>query len=66
MTSYLVSWDIDVEARSPAEAAKQAEELFRRPGSTATFFNVIDKSTGEETLVDLLENKNPSGGENEH
>lgn len=66
MNSYLVSWDIDVEASSPAEAAKQAEELFKHPGSTATFFNVIDKSTGEETLVDLLENKNPSGGENEH
>ena len=65
MNSYLVSWDIDVEASSPAEAAKQAEELFKRSDSTATFFNVIDKSTGGETLIDLLENENPSGGINE-
>ena len=66
MNSYLVSWDIDVEADNPREAAKQAEELFKRSDSTATFFNVIDKSTGEETLIDLLENKNPSGGIDEH
>lgn len=59
MASYLVSWDIDVEADNPTDAARQAEDLFRHPGSTATFFNVIDKSTSDETLVELLENENP-------
>jgi hypothetical protein len=33
-------WDIDLDADSPEEAAKQALEIQRDPESTATYFTV--------------------------
>lgn len=37
---YTVTWDIDIDADSPEEAAKLALEIQRDPNSTATYFSV--------------------------
>jgi hypothetical protein len=50
---YLVTWQIEVDADSPRDAAKKALEIQRDPTSIATVFNVTpaDKLKFEE--VDL-------------
>jgi hypothetical protein len=53
MTSYVVTWTIDVEADTPQEAAQLARD-YQRPGTTAVVFDVTDQS-GETTSVDLWE-----------
>lgn len=40
MPEWRVSWDIDLEAESPEEAAKLALQIQRDPQSLATFFAV--------------------------
>lgn len=40
MNTYRVTWEIDVEAESPLEAAERAREIQRDPDSTATVFGV--------------------------
>lgn len=52
--TYLVEWQMHVEADNPATAARQAWEHVRRKDSTATVFDVIGDS-GEKTRVDLME-----------
>jgi hypothetical protein len=48
MTTYRVTWEIDIEAKSAKEAAKQALFVQRDPYSTATVFDVAyDKITGK-------------------
>ena len=42
MKEYVVTWDIEVTANSPEEAAKQALEIQRDKTSTATVFKVWD------------------------
>lgn len=37
--TYLVTWEIEVDASSPVEAARQAQELQQHP-TTATVFSV--------------------------
>lgn len=54
MPDYRVTWEIDINADSPQEAAKQAWEHMQRPDSTANVFDVVD-SKGNTTRVDLLE-----------
>jgi len=54
MMNYRVSWEIDIDADSPREAAERALEIQRRPDSTATVFTVRDE-TGESIEVDLGE-----------
>jgi hypothetical protein len=54
MTNYLVSWEIDIDADSPLDAAERALEIQRRPDSIATVFAVRDE-TGESVEVDLDE-----------
>ena len=54
---YLVAWLIDVWAETPQEAAEQADQARRRPGSIATVYTVLDRSTGKKIDVDLLERK---------
>ncbi len=54
--TYLVTWEIDIEATSPEEAAKQALEIQRDPNSEAVAFTVKRQSTDEKTDVDLLDN----------
>ncbi len=51
---YLVTWEIDIYAEAPREAAEKAWDHVRHPFSTANVFAVIDKN-GEKTIVDLEE-----------
>jgi hypothetical protein len=53
---YFVTWEIDIEAETPIEAAQKALEIQRRPGSIANVFDVTDEA-GEKTRVDLEELK---------
>ena len=39
--NYRVTWTIDVEAASPLEAARKAQEIQRDPESIATIFDII-------------------------
>lgn len=52
MNHYCVTWNIDIEAETPRDAAKQALKIQRDPESIATVFKVKDQF-GQETLVDL-------------
>lgn len=51
---YLVTWEIDIYADSPWEAAEKAWGHMRAQDSTANVFAVIDKN-GAKTIVDLEE-----------
>lgn len=53
--SYLVKWEIDIEASSPEEAANLALEIQRDKTSEALAFTVKEQASGEETDVDLLD-----------
>ena len=54
MTSYLVAWECEIEADSPAAAAREALAMHRDPDSIATCFLVTDEG-GAEHVVDLSE-----------
>lgn len=54
MTTYSVNWQIDIEAKSPVEAAKHALEIHRDQNSMATVFDVYDEDVNC-TRVDLQE-----------
>jgi hypothetical protein len=54
MPEYHVTWEIDLYADSPCEAAKEARAIHRDPDSLATVFDVTDE-TGETPRVDLEE-----------
>ena len=49
---YRVSWEIDVDADSPEEAAQQALTIQADPDSIATCFTVVDEH-GNRIDVDL-------------
>lgn len=51
---YLVTWETDIYAETPREAAEKAWGHMRAQDSTANVFNVIDKN-GAGTIVDLEE-----------
>lgn len=51
---YLVTWEIDIYADSPWEAAEKARDSMKAPYSIANVFNVID-ANGVGTLIDLEE-----------
>lgn len=55
MPSYYVSWDIQVDADSPEDAALQALDTHRDPESTATVFLVTDEDTNATVLIDTYE-----------
>jgi hypothetical protein len=57
MAEYLVTWQIDIEAASPLEAARKALAIHRKPDSIATIFEVRCK-TGKAAgwRYDLTEN----------
>ena len=55
---YLVTWEIDIYADSPREAAEKAWDHMRHPFSTANVFTVINKD-GDTIIVDLLEEQQP-------
>jgi len=58
--TYNVIWEIDVDARSPAEAGREALRIQRDPDSTATFFEVREHGSGESESVDVYVGK-PKG-----
>lgn len=51
---YLVTWEIDIYADSPREAAEKAWGHMRAPDSIANVFEVID-ANGVGTIIDLSE-----------
>lgn len=51
---YLVTWEIDMDADSPEEAARDALRIQRKADSIATVFDVTDTETGDNVTVDLL------------
>jgi hypothetical protein len=53
MTSYRVQWEIDVDADTPEDAARQAFEMMRDPESIATVFSVRD-AQGKSVCIDML------------
>jgi hypothetical protein len=53
MPTYLVTWRIDIEADTPADAALAAVAIQRKPDSWAVVFDVMDKTSGAATTIDL-------------
>ncbi len=51
MTTYHVTWDIDVEADTFEAAARQAFKHMQEPGTSATCFTVSDGT--ESVFLDL-------------
>lgn len=49
---YLVTWEMEIEADSPEDAARKALEVHRRPDSIATVFKVYDDK-GIDHIIDL-------------
>ena len=54
MQQFRVVWEIDVEAETPEDAARDAFGHMRRSDTTATVFNVYDHRN-INTVVDLTE-----------
>ena len=52
MSDYLVSWQIDIEADSPKEAAEEAYQIMSDPNSLARFFTVQSEG-GVEVSVEV-------------
>jgi hypothetical protein len=59
MPEYTVTWEIEVDADSPQEAAEKAYQIHHRPDGTATAFDVhMRQTTGElyrPVFIDLDE-----------
>ena len=54
--SYRVTWEIDSEAETPLEAAKEAFRHMQEPGTTANFFTVREqRKYARSVIVDLQE-----------
>ena len=51
---YLVTWEMDIYADSPWEAAEKAWDHMRALDSSANVFEVID-ANGVGTIIDLSE-----------
>ncbi len=49
---YTVSWSMQVSAKTPVDAARQALKVQRDPHSTAVVFRV-EKDDGYSALIDL-------------
>ena len=59
LSEFTVKWEIEVDADSPWEAAKQALSIMRDRGSDATYFNITD-AKGELYDVDIEEERTRS------
>lgn len=58
MAEYHVTWEIDIEAGSPREAAEIALQIMhdtQTDPDSACIFKMKDHDTGESTTVDLAE-----------
>jgi hypothetical protein len=54
MPIYHLTWEIDIDASSPREAAEKALAIQRDQGSIATVFDVVDEG-GDSVRIDLEE-----------
>lgn len=54
---YRVIWEIDIEAKSPREAAEQALKIQRRHGSCAVVFDVYSEDD-KHMVIDLDTDEN--------
>lgn len=54
MRTYRVTWEIELDAETPEDAAREALEIQRNPDSTATVFKVYDEK-GIDHAFDLTE-----------
>lgn len=52
---YHVVWEIDINARSPREAAKEAQAIQQDRDSTATLFDVTEEDSDKTVRIDLGE-----------
>lgn len=52
---YHVVWEIDVNAQSPREAAKEAQAIQQDKDSTATIFDVSEEGSDKTVRIDLAE-----------
>lgn len=55
MANYHVQWEIDVDADTAEDAARQAFAHMQRVGTTATVFQVYSDPEGDCVTVDLTE-----------
>ena len=53
MATYHVMWEIEIEADSHHEAAREALKIHRDPESTATVFYVHAKGETRRKFIDL-------------
>ena len=53
MPEFVVRWEINIDAKTPEEAAREALTIMLDPESTATVFDVYRPSLGQITMVDL-------------
>lgn len=66
MARFFVTWEIDVEAESPLDAARQAFAIMQKPGTSANCFKVFaDDDSGDFVPVDL-ENEQLLADANSH
>ncbi len=52
---FLVTWEMDIFAASPREAAEKALAVHRKPTSVATVFDVQEHGRQETVRIDLEE-----------
>lgn len=55
MNCYLVTWQIDIEAETPRDAARAALAIQHNTLSIATVFDVTDRKSNATTTIDLGE-----------
>jgi hypothetical protein len=54
VTNYRVIWEIDIDAETPEDAAREALEIQRDPVSRATAFRCFDEN-GDCSNVDVTQ-----------
>jgi len=52
MPSFRIVWEVDVDADTPLEAAREAFSMMTDPESTAVVFSVTDPN-GDTVTIDL-------------
>lgn len=57
MPLYRVTWEIDIDAETPREAAEIARAYQLNPNSTATVFDVFQAGTTPIETIDLQETR---------
>jgi hypothetical protein len=55
MTTYRVTWEIDIEADNPTDAAREARKIQRDLESTATVFAVSETFSPGMTKISIVD-----------